>query len=130
MGKHRSEVDAVPASARLQEVKQDVARLEDARVVGEQAEYDSHKKSFQVVALVARVVERVVEPPDQLGGLDVRRVLIAELPALDAEDETERLDMRGQVREGEDDDLPLVQIVKLEGLEVAHQDVARAVALG
>ena len=82
------------------------------------------------MALVAGVVERVVEPPDQLGGLDVRRVLIAELPALDAEDETERLDMRGQVREGEDDNLPLVQIVKLEGLEVAHQDVSRAVALG
>ena len=34
----------------------------------------------------------------------------------------------GQVREREGHNLPLVQIVKLEGLEVAHQDKARALA--
>ena len=52
-----------------------------------------------------------------------------ERPALHPEDETERLDMRGQVREREGDGLTLVEIVKLEGLEVAHQDEARALAL-
>ena len=46
------------------------------------------------------------------------------------EDEAERLDVAGQLREGEGDGLPLVQIVKLEGLEIADEDVARAVALG
>ena len=38
--------------------------------------------------------------------------------------------MGGQVREREGGDPPLVQIVKLEGLEVADQDVARSVAVG
>ncbi len=79
---------------------------------------------------VPRIRERVVQSPDQLGGFDVRRVLIPEGPSLHAEDEPERLDMRGQVREREGDDFALVEIVKLEGLEVAHQDGARAVALG
>ena len=36
--------------------------------------------------------------------------------------------MRGQIRKREGDGLALVQIVKLEGLEVAHQDEARALA--
>ena len=70
------------------------------------------------------------KPPDQLGGFDVRRVLVAEGPAPHAEDEAERLDMRGQVRQRELDNLPLVEIVKLEGLEVAHQDEAWALTLG
>ena len=48
-------------------------------------------------------------------------ILIAERPALHAEDEPERLDMRGQVREREGDDLALVEVVKLEGLEIADQ---------
>ncbi len=67
-------------------------------------------------------------PPNQLGGLDVRRILIAEGPALHPEDEAERLDMRGQAREREGDGLALVEIVKLEGLEVADQNEARALA--
>ena len=46
------------------------------------------------------------------------------------EDEAERLDVRGQLREGEGDGFPLVQVAKLEGPEVADEDVARAVALG
>ena len=56
--------------------------------------------------------------------------MIAEGPALHAEDEAERLDMSGQVRQREGDDLPFVQIVKLVSLKVAHQDVARALARG
>ena len=34
-----------------------------------------------------------MQPPHQFGGLDVGRVLIAERPALDAQDEAERLDV-------------------------------------
>ena len=38
--------------------------------------------------------------------------------------------MLGQVGQGEKRAFPLVQVVQLEGLKVADQDVARAVALG
>ena len=38
--------------------------------------------------------------------------------------------MAGQLREGEGDGLTLVQVVKLEGPEIADEDVARTVALG
>ena len=124
----RPEIGPVLARARLDEVEEDVARLEYPGVVGEHAEHDAHEEAFQIVAPVSGIGERVVQPPDQLGGLDVRRVLVAERPALHPEDEAERLDMRRQVREREGDGLPLVQVVKLEGLEVAHQDEARALA--
>ena len=97
--------------------------------VGEQAEHHAHEKAFQIVSPVSGVGERVVQSPDQFGGLDVRRVLIAEGPALHAEDEPEGPDMRGQIRQRALDDRPLVEIAKLEGLEVAHQNEARAVAL-
>ena len=46
--------------------------------------------------------------------------LIPEGPALHAEDEAERLDMRTQVREREGGDFPLVRIVKVKGLRLAH----------
>ena len=52
-----------------------------------------------------------MQPPDQLGNLDVRRILVAERPALHPEDEAERLDMHGQVREREGDGLAFIQIV-------------------
>ena len=71
-----------------------------------------------------------MQPPDQFGGLDVDRVLIAEGPALHAENEAERLHVARQVHERESGLLPLVQIVKLEGLEVADQDAAGPVPLG
>ena len=95
----------------------------------EHAEYDPHEEAFQIVPPVARIRERIVQPPDQLGGLDVRRVLIPESPALHPEDEAERLDMLGQVRERERDGLPLVEVVKLEVLEIAHQNKARTITL-
>ena len=125
----RPEIGPVLAGARVDEVEEDVARLEHPGVVGEHAEDDAHKEAFQIVPLVPGIGESIVQPPDQLGGLDVRRVLVAERPALHAEDEAERLDMRGQVRQREGNGLALVQIVKLEGLEVAHQDEARALAV-
>ena len=125
----RPQIGTVFARARLDEVQKDVARLKDACVVGEHAEDDTHEEAFQIVTPVSGIGERVVQPPDQLGGLDVRWVLIAEGPALHAKDKAEHLDMRGQVHEREGDDSALVEIVKLEGLEIAHQDVARALAI-
>ena len=125
----RPEIGPVLARARLDEVEEDVARLEHPGVVGEHAEHDAHEETFQIVPPVSGVGERIVQPSDQLGGFDVRRVLVAEGPALHAEDEAERLNMRGQVRKRENHNFPFVEVVKLEGLEVAHQDVARALAL-
>ena len=56
---------------------------------------------------------------DQLGRLDVGRVLITECPALHTEDEAECLDMSVQVCEAEGNGLALAEIMELEGLEVA-----------
>ena len=114
----------------LDELEEDVARLEYPRVVGEHAEHHPDEKPLQIVAAVARVGERIVQAPHQLRGLDVRRILIAEGPALNAEDEAERLDVRGQVRQCKRDGFSLVEVAKFEGLEVADQNVARAVAFG
>ena len=113
----------------LDEVEEDVARLEDAGVVREQAEHDPHQKSFQIVAPVARRVERIVQPSDQFGRRDIGGVLVAECPALHAENEAEFLDVGGQVRERKDGDFALVEIAKLEGLKIADQNEAGAVAL-
>ena len=126
----RPEVGPVLAGPRLQEVEQDVAGFEDPGVVGEQAEDDPHQEAFEVVRRIAGVPERVVELPDQLGGFDVRRVLVAEGPARDPEDEAELLDVRRQRVEPEGHLVPLEEVVELEVLEVADQDVARPLALG
>ena len=75
-------------------------------------------------------MQRVVQPADDLGRHDVRRVLIAEGASLNTDDEAEGLDMLGELREREGDRFALVEIVEFEGLEVADQDVARFLALG
>ena len=84
---------------------------------------------FQVVPSVPRIRERVVQSTDQLRGLDVRPILIAEDPALNSEDEAQRLDLARQFRKRERNQFPLIEIVELEGLEIADQDEAWAVAL-
>ena len=71
-----------------------------------------------------------MQPSDQCGGLDVAGVLTAESLASDAEGEAECLDVAGQFRVGERDGLPLVQIVKLEGLKIVDENVAGAIPLG
>ena len=79
---------------------------------------------------VARCVQRVVQPADDLGRHDVRRVLIAEGASLNTDDEAEGLHVLGEFRQCEGDRFALVEIVEFEGLEVADQDVARFLALG
>ncbi|MCY4269798.1 MAG: hypothetical protein OXE80_06475 [Gammaproteobacteria bacterium] len=128
--KRRAKIGTVLAGARFDKVEEDVPGLENASVVGEQAEREPDEKALEIVALVAHGFESVVELANQLGRLDVRRVLITEGPALHAEDEAERLHMLGQFRQGEGDRGALVEVAKLESLEVAQQDEARAVALG
>ena len=67
---------------------------------------------------------------DQLGRLDVDRILIAERAALHADDEPELLDVPGQVGEGEAGLLAFVAVEQLERLEVAQQLVAGAFPFG
>ena len=64
-------IRSVLTRARLDQLEEDVARLENACIVREQAKHDPHQEALQIVAPVARRVERVVQPPDQFGGLDV-----------------------------------------------------------
>ena len=89
-----------------------------------------HQKALQVVPRIARLRQGVVQVPGEFGGLDVGGVLIAEGPALHAQDEAEFFDVGGQVGEGEDGAFALVQIVKFKRLEIAHEDVAGAVVFG
>ena len=65
--------------------------------------------------------QRVVQPRDQLGRLDVDRVLITERPALHADDEPELLDVLRKVGEREAGLFAFVPVEKLERLEVAEK---------
>ena len=73
------------------------------------------------MTVVAGRLQRIVQPRDQLGRLDVDRVLIAERSALHADDEPELLDVLRQVGESEASLLAFVPVEKLEGLEVAEK---------
>nr|WP_296763132.1 hypothetical protein [Sediminimonas sp.] len=66
----------------------------------------------------------------QLGRLDVDRILIAELAALDAKDETEALNMLGQVLQGKGGGLAAIEIGQFEGLEIADQNVTGLFVIG
>ena len=125
-----AQVGAVFAGPGLQQVQEDVARLEDAGVIGEQAEHHPHQEHLQVMADVTGLPERVMQPPHRRRGFDVDRVLIAEGSTLHAQDEAELLDVGGQVRQGERDAFALVEIMELEGLKVANQNVAGPFPLG
>ena len=66
---------------------------------------------------------------DQLGRLDVDGILVAERPALHADDEPELLDVLRQVGESEAGLVAFVPVEKLERLEVAEKLEAGALAV-
>lgn len=68
-----------------------------------------------------------MQPPDQLGGLDVHRVLVFEAALLQAHDEAELLDVLGQIGQLERGGFAGVAVEKLEGLEVTQQLESRAI---
>ena len=72
------------------------------------------------MTVVAGRLEGIVQARDQLGRLDVDRGLVAERPALHADDEPELLDVPRQVGEREAGLLALVPVKQLERLEVAE----------
>ena len=82
------------------------------------------------MAIVAGRLERIVQARDQLGRLDVDWVLIAERAALHTDDESELLDVLGQVDKREAGLLAFLPIEQLERLEITQQLVAGAVPLG
>jgi len=107
------------------QVVEDVAGLEDARIVRKQAEEQPDKESLKVMPCVTGILERVVQPTHQFRGLDVDGVLVAEGALLDAKNESKCFDLLGQV-----DELELyrsaafVEVIKLEVLEIADENVA------
>jgi hypothetical protein len=70
-----------------------------------------------------------VQPAHQFGRLDVHRVLVLERAPLDTEDEPEPFDVPREVGKRERDALVLVEVVELEVLEVAHQEIAWQVSI-
>ena len=84
----RAEVRAVWSRPFLDELEEDVARLEDPGVVGEQAEDGPYQEQLEVVTPVAGRLQCIVQSRDQLGRVDVDRILVAERPALHADDGT------------------------------------------
>ena len=59
-----------------------------------------------------------------LCGQDIDRVLVLEDPPFDADDEAERLHVGRQIRQGEANLFPRVQICQVKRLEIADQDVS------
>ena len=130
LGQQRSQVEAVRARAGFEELEEDVAGLEDAGVVGKQAEHGAHQEQLQVVSGVAGGLEFVVQAAHELGGLDVDRILILEGSLLPAQEEAKPLDVLGQVGQREGCGLPFVKVVQFERPEVADQQVPGPIALG
>ena len=112
----RPQVRAVLARAGFQQVEEDVARLEDAGVVREQAEDGAHQEPLQVVAGIAGGFQRVVQAAHAFGRAHVDRVLIPEGAPLHAQDEAEGFDVAGQVGQGEARFAALVAVEQHEGL--------------
>ncbi len=119
----RAEVPAVLAGARFDVLEEAVAGLENAGVVGKQAEHEPHEPLLEAGHGPAGLGEFVL--PDELGRLDVDRILVAAGPLARADDEPAILDMGGKVLQCEGGRFVLVKVVELEGAEVAQQQVAR-----
>ena len=89
------------------------------------------QETFELVAAIARLVERIVQRAHDLGSENIYRVLIAENPPLLAGDEAKILYVIRQLREPEAH-RPVrrdVEIVKLEILKIRQENIARQLVL-
>ena len=121
LAQHPACVAAVGLGVVLEQLQEDVARLEDAGVVGEQAEQRAHEKLFERVAGIARRLERIVQLAYQLGGLDGDGGLRLEAD-LAAEHEVEGGDVLVEVGEVKGQRrFAAFAIAQHPGLEVAGQ---------
>ena len=91
-----AEVGAVFGGA-VFEVEAEGFALEDAGVLGEEAEEDADEEAFEVVAGVAAGFEGVVEVAHDFDGFEVDGVLFLELVLLVAGDEGEGVDVLVEV---------------------------------
>ena len=103
--------------------------IEDIGVVGEQDEQQPDQHHFEVVAAVPCLGELLMKLPHEPRGLGVRRRLAAVELRLDAKNKPECVEIGLEVLEQESPLAVLLQIEQVPALEVAGQDVARAVAL-
>ena len=92
----QAEVGAVLGGA-VQQVEPERFALEDARVLGEEAEEDADQEAFELVPGVAAGFQRVVQVAHDLDGFEVDRVLVLELVLLVAGDEGEGVNVLVEV---------------------------------
>ena len=80
---------------------EDVSGFENAGIVREQAEHKTHEEPLQVVPFIPGGFQGVMELAHHLGRQDIHRVLVAERPLPNAENEAELLYIARAGREGE-----------------------------
>ena len=125
----RSDIMALVGGVVVDQLEEDVFGLEDAGVVGEQAEQQADQQLLQVVPAIPRLIQRVMQSAHQLGRLDRHACLRLEGDAA-AEHEVERLDVPVQVGESEGQRLArAVPVAQHPCLKVARQDEARLLIL-
>ena len=122
---HGADVRAVNAGVELDQVGKQVFGLEDAGVVGEQAEQQADEKHLQRVAVVTVTLQGVVQLTHGVGGAAVDRVFVAYSLFAVAGDEVEQVDLAWQVFQREAVHAVLFEVMQLEVPEVTDQDVAR-----
>ena len=103
--------------------------LENAGVVGKQAEQQPDKINFEFVALVPDGLELVMELPHALGGLDVDRVLLLVGRGYIPGDKAEQPDVFIKILDGEFVLLAFLKIIEAEAGEIGNNDVARKVTI-
>ena len=102
-------------------IPQQVARIEDAGIIGEQAEHDAGQEALKIMAADRRG-QRIVQLADQLGGGDIGgRLGTGGGRRVDIADEPERLHMFAQVLQGKGDGLAGVTVKQFEILEIADK---------
>ncbi|GGE19168.1 hypothetical protein GCM10011529_27110 [Polymorphobacter glacialis] len=123
-----SGVGAIGLGVEIDQLEENVLGLENAGVVGEQAEQQADQQAFEIMTGVAAILQRIVEAAHQLGGLDVDAGLGGEA-ALAAEDEGEGFDVLVKFREGEMGVGAGFEVEQVPALKIAGQDVAWLVAI-
>ena len=107
----------------------ETAPLENAGVVGKQAEQQPDKINFEVVALVPDGLELVMEFAHALGGLDVNRVLLLVGRGYIPGDKAEKPDVFIKILDGEFVLPPFIKVIEAKAGEVGNDDVAGRVPI-
>ena len=79
--------------SRLDQVEQNIARLENACVIGKQNEEQPYQIAFEIMPPLSRRLQRIMQCAHNFGRLDICRVLIDEFAGLNAANEIKALNM-------------------------------------